>query len=93
MEHLVNAHTIDLVLILLGFSGGLLTSFRLPIALTVFMIRIIKWWMETHPDGIKMSRETDLNEEFHKLFGIHLHDYDGKLPTEPKQEVDNQEIG
>lgn len=62
----------DLILIILGFVVGVSTNFRLPVMLTIFMIRIIKWWIETHPHGQEMARTTHLDDDFYRLFGVEM---------------------
>lgn len=75
-------HTLDLLLIILGFSAGFMTRLKTPIYLTIFMIRMIKWWMDTHPSGKEISEKTNFDEEFDKIFGTNLHKYDGQVPGE-----------
>ena len=88
---LFTSHGLELLLIILGFGAGVATNFRLPFMLTIFMIRIIKWWMDTHPHGQQMKRETNLDEYFERVFGIHLKDEDNKIPSET-QAIDNKEV-
>jgi hypothetical protein len=79
----MDGHIIDFILIVLGFGVGVSTQFRLPMQLTIFMIRMIKWWFDTHPHGKEMAARTNFDEEFDRLFGIHIHEQDGSIPAEP----------
>lgn len=79
---LSTVHVLDLALVLLGLGAGFAVRLRTPIYLTIFMIRMLQWWLKNHPDGMKISRETDFDEEFDRVFGTSLHKYDGNLPGE-----------
>ena len=59
-------------MILLGFTGGILTQFRLPVTLTIFLIKLVSWWFKTHPHGKEVAQKTNFDEEFYKLFGKYL---------------------
>lgn len=70
---------IGLILIVIGFIAGTFVKveeIRLPIQVSIFLLRMIKWYLDTHPHGMKMAKETDVNEEFHRLFGVILEKHD-----------------
>lgn len=82
LHFLTTIHSLDLLLVLLGFGAGFATRLRTPILLTIFMIRMIKWWMNTHPAGKELSKKTTFDEEFDKVFGTSLHKYEAAVPGE-----------
>lgn len=70
MEHLTippTASIFDLILLILGFLGGWATRFRTPLLFTMFLVRLVKWWFETHPQGKKAAKETNFDEELTKI--------------------------
>lgn len=72
-------HFIDLVLMLLGFGVGFATKFRTPLLLTMFLVKVVKWWFETHPHGKEVAKRTNFDEEFKKKFIDDLGDAERKL--------------
>ena len=72
MEHFLTTGILDLGILVFGFLIGLGTKFRLPIMLTLFLIRVVKWWLETHPHGKELSKKTTLDEEFKKTFASEI---------------------
>lgn len=49
-----------------------MAQFRLPITLTIFLIRVVQWYLKTNPSGKELSRKTLLDEKFTQLFGKYL---------------------
>ena len=74
-----------MAILFFGFLVGIATKFRTPIMLTLFMVRVIKWWIETHPHGREMAGKTSLDEEFRKTFAKEL-----KLVEDSFKAVDKQ---
>ncbi len=68
MEHLLSTGILDFGILSLGFLVGVGTKFRTPIMISLFLIKIIKWWIETHPHGKEMARKTKLDMEFKEKF-------------------------
>lgn len=58
---------LDLVLILLGFAVGQITKFKTPLAVAILVIRMAKWYLDTHPQGKKIAKHTDIDEKFNKF--------------------------
>lgn len=50
------------------------------------MIKVIKWYLDTHPKGIEMSKKTDLDEQFRKIFHLEI-----KKIEETEAKVDNKD--
>lgn len=84
MEHVLSTGILDLILVILGFAVGSIARFRTPILLTMFLIKIVKWWFDTHPQGQEVAKKTNLNEEFDKRFGSELEKIENKLKFDKK---------
>lgn len=66
MEHL-STGLIDLILLILGFLVGQVTKFKTPISVAILVIRMAKWYLDTHPQGKKIAKQTNIDEKFRKL--------------------------
>lgn len=77
--HFISSGGLELSMIVLGFAGGILTQFRLPVTLTIFLLRMVNWWLKTHPHGKEISSKTNFDEEFHALFGKYLDNHEAKV--------------
>ena len=80
MEHLItlatnfviaNSNYLDILFALIGFGAGLATKFKTPIILTILLLRILKHYLETHPYGKKVSKDTNIDERVDKLLATH----------------------
>lgn len=69
MEHFsFNTGILDLILIILGFLIGQATKLKTPIMVLILIIRMAKWYLDTHPNGKRMAKQTDIDEKLQKLF-------------------------
>lgn len=64
---LLNTGIIDLILLVLGFFFGQATKFRTPILAAMLVFRMAKWYMETHPHGKEMAKESNIDESLQKI--------------------------
>lgn len=58
---------LDILLVILGFLVGQITKFKTPIAVAILIIKMAKWYLDTHPHGKKMASQTDIDERFKKI--------------------------
>jgi hypothetical protein len=59
---------LDLALILLGFLVGQATKFKTPILVVMLLVKMAKWYMDTHPHGKEMAKQTNLDDKLQKLY-------------------------
>lgn len=64
-----NTDAIEILVLVGGYILGVSTKFKKPLMLMIFLLRVLDWWIKNHPHGKKMSQETNLDEEFYRLFG------------------------
>ncbi len=87
---------IELALVILGFGLGVSTRLKFAFRLTIFMLQVIEWWMKTHPTGQRMAYETNLDDEFYRLFGVelkeHSHLFDGHTEKEMSTALDTHRL-
>ena len=77
MEHFnLNTGILDLILVILGFLFGQATKFRTPIMVAMLIIKMAKWYIDTHPRGKDLAKKTDLDEKLNKIVE---REYDGPL--------------
>jgi len=88
LQHIVQYGLLDLLLVILGFGMAQYRQFTLPFALTMLLVRILQWWLKTHPQGKQLAKETTIDEDFQRIFGKHLEKYShpsaSKVDTEEK---------
>lgn len=85
--HLPPTSLLDLGLLIAGFGMGISTKLRLPFMMTMFLIKVIKWYIDTHPHGKEMAAKTDLDEQFRKIFHLEIKKIEEHDKVEAK--VDN----
>lgn len=67
--HFISANQIlfDMGLLGLGLLAGRLKEFAYLIRIVIILVRIAQWYAKTHPTGKKMAKETQIDEDLHKL--------------------------
>lgn len=58
---------LDLLLVILGFLIGQVTKWKTPIAVAILVVRMAKWYLDTHPHGKKIAKQTDIAEKLQKI--------------------------
>jgi hypothetical protein len=85
-HQLFTADLFDLVIFILGIIIGQAKNWKREVTVALFIVRVFKWWMETHPHGKEIAQKTDANEQIHKLFGIDLQ----KIEAQEKEQFDKK---
>lgn len=83
---LFSADFFDLVIFILGVAIGQAKNWKREVTVALFVVRVFKWWMETHPHGKELAKKTDANEQLQALFGIDLQ----KIEAQEKERFDKK---
>jgi hypothetical protein len=89
MSHTMQTGLIDLGLVILGFVVGNVRSWKTPLLFTMFLMRLVKWWLETHPHGKEAAKKTNLDEEFRRRFSGELAELEKKFAVDKKGNNDH----
>lgn len=63
----IHTGSLDLLLVILGFMIGQVTKWKTPIAVAILVVRMAKWYIDTHPHGKKIAKDTDIDEKLQKI--------------------------
>ena len=70
LHHLSEHGLFELATLVLGYGIARYRQYSMVFSTCLFLIRVLKWYMDTHPHGKEMAKKTSLDTQVEELLGI-----------------------